>query len=558
MLRFWLTFVVSICLLSCYDGDIIESEDANSCSSKVSGQMQSFSKDIGTRAQLSDNLTAFYWDYGDQIGVFYKDSSLILPARYTTLDGGETNAEFCNSAFELKGDSKYYSYFPISEDIDTGEISVNYLSQKQDGNGNTDHLGAYNYMYAEATTNHVGGVNFEFKNLGAIMQLKVKAPATDMYKEVIISTQEKKFLTKGKIAVGSDKMIPIEMNSSISLALGEGMEVQAGEYLNTYIFLAPVDLSNDSLTIQLVSESGTYAFPCVKGKKMEAGKAYSYAAENVGKLKILCIGNSYSVDSFVYLPDLLKGAGIESTVGVMYIGGCSLETHVKNWATSAKAYGYFKNVGNGWYEETNCDIGQVMASDDWDIVCFHQVSDWSGIYSTIKIYLQDLITKTKSILPNVKLAYMMTPAWGAHNKGYGSNYENQLDMYTKICETCKDVEKEFDFDYLIPVATTVQNARNTSLVNYGDDLFASSTDRHLEDGIGRLLGAYTVYLTFAARYVPFDRVYDLFLPIYNVNVINEKYPQTSPFSDVTLEMVTIGKRCAEQAMVNMFGVSNLD
>ena len=51
-------------------------------------------------------------------------------------------------------------------------------------------------------------------------------------------------------------------------------------------------------------------------------------------LRILAIGNSFSDDGMEHLPALLEDMGIENVeVARLYIGGCSLERHVKCYNT---------------------------------------------------------------------------------------------------------------------------------------------------------------------------------------------------------------------------------
>ena len=47
-------------------------------------------------------------------------------------------------------------------------------------------------------------------------------------------------------------------------------------------------------------------------------------------MKILAIGNSFSQDELRFLHGIAKSAGQEVMTANLYIGGCSLETHIKN------------------------------------------------------------------------------------------------------------------------------------------------------------------------------------------------------------------------------------
>ena len=46
------------------------------------------------------------------------------------------------------------------------------------------------------------------------------------------------------------------------------------------------------------------------------------------KISVLMIGNSFSVDAARYTHKLSLGSDIEIELGVLYVGGCSLEQHI--------------------------------------------------------------------------------------------------------------------------------------------------------------------------------------------------------------------------------------
>ena len=58
-------------------------------------------------------------------------------------------------------------------------------------------------------------------------------------------------------------------------------------------------------------------------------------------VRILAIGNSFSQDAVEqYLHELAEAEGISTIIGNMFIGGCSLERHVKNARDNAPAYAF--------------------------------------------------------------------------------------------------------------------------------------------------------------------------------------------------------------------------
>ena len=66
-------------------------------------------------------------------------------------------------------------------------------------------------------------------------------------------------------------------------------------------------------------------------------------------LRILAIANSFGDDGTQWLPDLLEGAGIHNViVARLYIGGCSLERHCKEYRDNLQNYRYDKSKANRW------------------------------------------------------------------------------------------------------------------------------------------------------------------------------------------------------------------
>ena len=69
--------------------------------------------------------------------------------------------------------------------------------------------------------------------------------------------------------------------------------------------------------------------------------SYSITKEKRDSLKILMIGNSFSDDTETYLYPLATAYGLNSNnvkVADLYIGGCSIDTHVDNAKKDKKAY----------------------------------------------------------------------------------------------------------------------------------------------------------------------------------------------------------------------------
>ena len=85
-------------------------------------------------------------------------------------------------------------------------------------------------------------------------------------------------------------------------------------------------------------------------------------------LRILGIGNSFTDDGMMYLPELLEAAGIRNVVlGRLYIAGCSLERHCREYAGNAPAYIYYKSTSNRWETVSKkATLLDGIADERWD------------------------------------------------------------------------------------------------------------------------------------------------------------------------------------------------
>ena len=208
-------------------------------------------------------------------------------------------------------------------------------------------------------------------------------------------------------------------------------------------------------------------------------------------VRILAIGNSFSQDAVEqYLHELAEAEGISTIIGNMFIGGCSLERHVKNARDNAPAYAYRKIGTDGKKREKGkMSLETVLADEDWDYVSLQQASPFSGMYETYEASLPELIEYVKARLPKkTKLMLHQTWAYASTSRHSGfKNYNcNQLTMYQAIADAVKKAAKANKIKIVIPSGTAIQNAR-TPLI--GDHL--NRDGYHLDVKIGRYTAACT-------------------------------------------------------------------
>lgn len=206
-------------------------------------------------------------------------------------------------------------------------------------------------------------------------------------------------------------------------------------------------------------------------------------------LKILAIGNSFSDDTMDYVYGVAKDAGVENIVlGKLYIGGCSLATHLENAKSMNSAYDYKINTSGTWTAEGNKSIKYAVESDDWDFITFQQVSGYSGIADSYDD-LYELVNIVEPLNPSARLAWNMTWAYktGSDHADFPKYNKDQMTMYNAIVNAVNTKILIYDkIDFVIPAGTAVQNIRTSFIGDVTRDGY------HLSYGIGRYIAAMTL------------------------------------------------------------------
>lgn len=212
-------------------------------------------------------------------------------------------------------------------------------------------------------------------------------------------------------------------------------------------------------------------------------------------MKILFIGNSFAEDTAEHAANVALSLGIaQIKIGVLYIGGCSIEMHYGNIISDSENYLYHLNEGEGWNSTPNFKIKDALKSDAWDWVVIQHGTNGGSRYTSCECYekLPALIDEVKSVSPNSKIAFNLT--WlGEHTHrhheivSYGGNMAL---MREKLVETTKAmVLNEPKVDMLIPTGTAIENARTSHIGLLTRDCYHLSVDK------GRFIAALTLIST---------------------------------------------------------------
>ena len=208
-----------------------------------------------------------------------------------------------------------------------------------------------------------------------------------------------------------------------------------------------------------------------------------------GALKILTIGNSFSDDSMEYVYQVAESLGVKEIVlGNLYIGGCSLATHLSNASGDKGAYTYRLNTSGTWSSTGGYKISTAVKSDDWDFISFQQASGSSGLADTYDS-LVELINIVEPLNPSARLVWHMTWAYQSNSghQDFPTYNKNQMTMYNAIVNAVQTKILTNDrIEIVIPAGTSIQNVR-TSYV--GDTL--TRDGYHLSYDYGRYIASLT-------------------------------------------------------------------
>ena len=257
-------------------------------------------------------------------------------------------------------------------------------------------------------------------------------------------------------------------------------------------------------------------------------------------MRILTVGNSFSDDATSYLYEIAKSAGVDENLylGNLYVGGCSLDAHIKFFKENEGAYEYRTNVGDGWKTKYGATIFDGLLDGEWDLISFQQASGFSGKATTYED-LEELMELVRSKVGEKPIfAWHMTWAYAQNSQHpHFVEYENsQEKMYGAIVSAVKKkIFKNPKISKIAPCGTAIQNARNTCLGGFGEDLTRDGF--HLDLNIGR----YIAGLTLAKAFIGVDLSKVTFVPEL-----------------VTEDMRKIAIDCVQKAFEKMFSETQIE
>ena len=297
-------------------------------------------------------------------------------------------------------------------------------------------------------------------------------------------------------------------------------------------------------------------FPCVEDYTVQA--VYDEDARvsdwsDDGAMKVLSIGNSFSIDCHRYLRQIFKSLGVKKIkIGTLYVNGCSLERHYMNLLSNVPEYDYYLNTTGKWNIKENYSIEKAILSDDWDYIVIQQASRLSGVIDSYDV-LDDFVLRIKRLAPNAKIVWNMTWAYedDAELKSFQRYNNNQMIMYEAIAYCMKTkIDNTSNIDMVIPTGTVVQNVRTSYIESP-----LTRDGYHLSLVYGRYLAGLTFAKYLTGYSIDFIQFKPKSLKLYKKNIAIEAINATveSPYN-VTVSSYVIPKLTGMEQIA--FGVFN--
>lgn len=166
-------------------------------------------------------------------------------------------------------------------------------------------------------------------------------------------------------------------------------------------------------------------------------------------MKILSIGNSFSMDATRYLYGVARASGVKLKVANLYIGGCSLYRHYRNMLSGDDAYLFEINgMSSGLY----VSLAHALLSDEWDVVTLQQASPHSPHYETYEPFLSELAAFVRRYAPGAKLLVHQTWAYesGCERLEKMAKCTSAEEMLRRLTECYRRAAEAVNADGIIP------------------------------------------------------------------------------------------------------------
>ena len=320
MKHFYYFSVVAISaslLVSCSEDILlIESIEPLGDVNSVTATISDFNEAGGTRTVLDgDETLSLVWAENDTIGIFPNEGFQVA---FPMAEGaGGKRAVFTGGGWGLKTSSTYSAYSPMIGQfyLNKTAIPLTMLGQTQNGNGNREHISAYDYLVAANAAVVDGKVNFDFRHLVTIVRLKLTMPKAGTYTSIVLKTNGE-FVTEGTFSLTDGLLTSTKVSGQQVLQLKNVTLADDDLTLDAYMAIVPAELEGKTLRAEVNDSEGNCYTVDLVGLDFIAGDFYKFTRNEMAEtlpMVTICTPEGQAVTSKeVYIANsLISVAEIE-------------------------------------------------------------------------------------------------------------------------------------------------------------------------------------------------------------------------------------------------------
>lgn len=220
-------------------------------------------------------------------------------------------------------------------------------------------------------------------------------------------------------------------------------------------------------------------------------------------MNILSIGNSFSCDAQRYLHQLACQQGQSIDCVNLFIGGCSLERHYRNFVGDRREY--IPEFNGQYADGFFVSLKEALTARNWDYITLQQASHFSCDFTTYEPFLSMLAREVRRCCPGAKLLIHQT--WGyedGSDRLASQGFSSMEEMTLRAKECYAKAAQAIGADGILPCGEAFLEAKRAGCGKLHRDTF------HASYGLGRFLLALVWYGTLTGApaenvtFCPFD------------------------------------------------------
>lgn len=192
------------------------------------------------------------------------------------------------------------------------------------------------------------------------------------------------------------------------------------------------------------------------------------------ELKVLMIGNSFSVCVGNYLPRIVAADGENKLVLTSaYIGGCTLERHYNNLVKAEKEANFKPYQVKVWDSAVNPvkakavrkNVNELLKNNQYDVISIQQGSQKSFDFKSFEPYAGEMIKYIRKYQKNAEIVIQQTWSYRKDSTRFPKLIADQVVMYNQLKDAYGKLAAKYQLR-VIPMGDAVQIYRADTPVKY--------------------------------------------------------------------------------------------